>query len=266
MNDLQITNIKVDYELPTLTYDLEPLKQQINAIKKQYENWVVVEDDLKSAKEIIASINKAEKAISNQRIAIVKEIKEPISEFEDEIKLLSVELKQLAQSIKDQTDVYEEQRKENKRKEILALENYADYIVFDERWLNKSVSMTDIQNDIDSQILSFSKNKTVLLTVIGDTMEVSKYVKELERTLDLEQTIALYKNDLAIVNKFKEEINEMNTATSEDMSDSDIIEPQEIFNASGIKYMRSLKINATKEQIALLKEFLTKYEIEYEVE
>ncbi|MFA6378050.1 MAG: DUF1351 domain-containing protein, partial [Acholeplasmataceae bacterium] len=65
MNELQIVNIKVDYELPTLTYDLTPLKEQIKAIKKQYENWVVSEDDLKSAKDIVASINKVSKAISD---------------------------------------------------------------------------------------------------------------------------------------------------------------------------------------------------------
>ena len=34
MNELQIVNIKVDYELPTLTYDLKPLKEQVEAIKK----------------------------------------------------------------------------------------------------------------------------------------------------------------------------------------------------------------------------------------
>lgn len=259
MNDLQVTSIKVDYELPTLTYDLAPLKNQINAIKKQYENWVVVEDDLKTAKDIVASINKTAKAISDERIVVVREIKEPITKFEDELKVMTADLKGLAQDIKDQLDTYETKRKEDKRKAILALSEYEDYIVFDEKWLNKTYSMEDVIGDVNSQILSFNKNKSILLSVIGGTIEVSKYVKELEKTLDLEKTIALYKNDMEVKEKTLSEVS-VNTVESNE------IKPQATFNASGIKYMRSLKINATKEQIALLKEFLVKYEIEYSVE
>ena len=260
MNDLQITNIKVDYELPKLSYDLEPLKKQVNAIKKQYENWVVVEDDLKAAKDIVASINKTAKAISDERIVIVREIKEPITKFEDEIKLMTTDLKQLSESIKNQLDTYEEKRKELKKQEILALPEYdKEYMLFDEKWLNKTYDIKDIKYDLQCQEMSFSKNKSILLSVIGDTIEVSKYVNELKKTLDLEKVIELYKNDMQVRAKTLEEVS-VNTVESNE------VKPQATFNASGIKYMRSLKINATKEQMALLKEFLTKYEIEYEVE
>jgi hypothetical protein len=260
MNDLQVTSIKVDYELPTLTYDLTPLKAQIENIKKQYENWVVAEEDLKSAKDIVASINKVSKAISDERIAIVKEINKPITAFESEIKNMSKELKELAEGIKSQLETYEEKRKETKKEEILALSEYdSEYMVFDDKWLNKTYEMKDIINDLECQKMSFNKNKGILLSVISDTIEVSKYVEHLKKTLDLETTIQLYKNDMAVREKTLSEVN-ANTV------DSDKIEPQETFNASGIKYMRSLKINATKEQMRLLKEFLIKYEIEYEVE
>ena len=260
MNDLQITSIKVDYELPTLTYDLTPLKEQIKAIKTQYENWVVTEDDLKSAKEIVASINKVAKAISDERIVVVREIKEPITKFEDEIKTMSVDLKQLSDSIKEQLDTYEEKRKELKRKEILALPEFdSEYMRFDDKWLNKTYDLEVVKQDLECQKMSFNKNKSILLSIIGDTIEVSKYVNELKKTLDLEKVIELYKNDMEVRTKTLSEVGVK-------VAESDIIKPQATFSASGIKYMRSLKINATKEQIALLKEFLVKYEIEYEVE
>ena len=260
MNDLQVTSIKVDYKLPTLTYDLKPLKEQVKAIKTQYKNWVVSEDDLKSAKDIVASINKVSKAISDERIAIVKEINKPITTFESEIKNMSKELKELAEGIKSQLETYEEKRKETKKEEILALSEYdSEYMVFDDKWLNKTYEMKDIINDLECQKMSFNKNKGILLSVISDTIEVSKYVEHFKKSLDLEATIELYKNDMAVREKT---LNEVGVNTAE----SDKIEPQETFNASGIKYMRLLKINATKEQMRLLKEFLIKYEIEYEVE
>jgi hypothetical protein len=260
MNELQIVNIKVDYELPTLAYDLKPLKEQVEAIKKQYENWVVNEEDLKSAKDVVANINKVAKTISDRRIVVVREIKEPITKFEDDLKYMTADLKQLSDSIKDQLNDFEEQRKEKKKQEILALEEFDnEYMLFDNKWLNKTCSIQDIKNDLECQRMSFSKNKGVLLSIISDTIEVSKYVEHLKKTLDLEATIQLYKNDMAVREKTLSEVNA-------NAVESDKIEPQETFNASGIKYMRLLKINATKEQMRLLKEFLTKYEIEYEVE
>jgi hypothetical protein len=98
MNELQIVNIKVDYELPTLAYDLKPLKEQVEAIKKQYENWVVNEEDLKSAKDVVANINKVAKTISDRRIVVVREIKEPITKFEDDLKYMTADLKQLSET------------------------------------------------------------------------------------------------------------------------------------------------------------------------
>jgi len=260
MNELQVTSIKVDYELPTLTYDLTPLKTQIESIKEQYKNWVVVEDDLKTAKDIVASINKVAKAISDERIVVVREIKEPITKFEDEIKTMTVDLKQLSESIKSQLETYEEKRKELKKQEILSLPEFdSEYMTFDEKWLNKTCSIQDVKNDLECQKMSFNKNKGILLSVISDTIEVSKYVEHFKKTLDLEATIELYKNDMEVREKTLSEVNENTVENNE-------VKPQATFNASGIKYMRSLKINATKEQIALLKEFLTKYEIEYSVE
>jgi hypothetical protein len=260
MNDLQVKNVQVDYELPKLAYDLEPLKEQVNAIKEQYSNWVVVEDDLKAAKDIVAKLNKAAKEISDNRIVVVREIKEPITKFENEIKLMTADLKQLSESIKNQLDTYEEKRKELKKQEILALPEFdSEYMLFDEKWLNKTYDIKDIKYDLQCQEMSFSKNKSILLSVIGDTIEVSKYVNELKKTLDLEMVLQLYKNDMQVREKT---LSEMGVNAVE----SNEVKSQATFNASGIKYMRSLKINATKEQIALLKEFLTKYEIEYEVE
>lgn len=260
MNELQVTSIKVDYELPTLTYDLTPLKTQIESIKEQYKNWVVVEDDLKTAKDIVASINKVAKAISDERIVVVREIKEPITKFEDEIKLMTTDLKALSESIKSQLETYEEKRKELKKQEILSLPEFdSEYMTFDEKWLNKTCSIQDVKNDLECQKMSFNKNKGILLSVISDTIEVSKYVEHFKKTLDLEATIELYKNDMEVREKTLSEVNENTVENNE-------VKPQATFNASGIKYMRSLKINATKEQIALLKEFLTKYEIEYSVE
>lgn len=260
MNDLQITNIKVDYDLPKLKYDLKPLQDQVNAIKEQYKNWVVVEDDLKAAKDIVASINKVAKAISDERIIVVREIKEPITQFENEIKLMTTDLKELSESIKSQIETYEESRKKLKKQEILALPEFdSEYMIFDEKWLNKTYDLKDIKEDIKCQEMSFSKNKSILLSVIGDKIEVSKYVNELKKTLDLESVIELYKNDMQVREKTLKEVS-VNTVESNE------VEPQATFNASGIKYMRSLKINATKEQMVILKEFLEKYQIEYEVE
>ena len=90
---------------------------------------------------------------------------------------MSKELKELAEGIKSQLETYEEKRKETKKEEILALPEYdSEYMVFDDKWLNKTYEMKDIINDLECQKMSFNKNKAILLSVISDTIEVLERV------------------------------------------------------------------------------------------
>jgi len=150
MNEL-ISNIEVNITPAVISFDLTPIKALVSTLTASYTGWVVREDDLKAASDTIAQINKVSKALSDKRIAIGKEYKKPYESFENEIKNMTVELEVLSKSIKSQTDIYEQQRQDEKRTIILSLPNYNEHIAFDEKWLNKGAKIEDIAFQIEAQ-------------------------------------------------------------------------------------------------------------------
>jgi len=63
MNDIAIKEISVEFELPSIKYDLAPLKEQVELIKQKYSGLVIGEQDLAEAKKITAQLNKVSKEI-----------------------------------------------------------------------------------------------------------------------------------------------------------------------------------------------------------
>ena len=116
MKDLIIKN--PTYELPSIDYDLQPLKDELEIIKDKYANWVVQESDLENAKKVKASLNSAKTKLDRQRIDLIKEITKPLSEFENELKGIAKEIKEISDSIDNQVQDYEDERKNQKEIEI----------------------------------------------------------------------------------------------------------------------------------------------------
>ena len=149
MNELANIDVKI---IPAeITFDLAPVKELVNTLEKTYTNWVVKEEDLKSATDTIAQINNVSKSISDKRIAIGKDFKKPFDEFEKQVKTICAELDALSKSIKDQTDEYENKRKATKKAAIESLPSYNKYIAFNEKWLNKGTSIESVIVSIDNQ-------------------------------------------------------------------------------------------------------------------
>ena len=111
MNEIALRELQVSYDLPKITFDVAPLKEQVDTVTKQFKDWVVIEQDIAGAKDISAALNNTAKAINDKRIAIVKEIKAPIDEFENKLKSLTQQLKDTAQGIKTQIDTFIEAEK-----------------------------------------------------------------------------------------------------------------------------------------------------------
>ena len=212
MNEIKLRELEVTYELPVINVDVLPLKEQVSAITKQYADWVVKEEDISAAKDISAAMNNTAKSISDKRIAIVKEIKKPIDEFENTLKALTQELKDTASSIKTQIDEFTEAEKENKRKQILLLPEWADYMTFDEKWLNKTTTFASIQANLEAQKKVFQTNAELIMTkceLYG--LNPDKYINKLLDREDVDIILNQIKND----NEVKKEYTEPATVVGE---------------------------------------------------
>jgi hypothetical protein len=204
-NEIALKEIQVDYKLPVITFDVTPLKEQISKITKQYTGWVVKEEDIPAAKDVSAAMNNTAKTISDKRIAIVKAIKKPIDEFENELKSLTQELKDTVMGIKTQIDEFTEAEKENKRKQILLLPEWADYMTFDEKWLNKTTTFASIQANLEAQKKVFQTNVALVMAkceLYG--LNPDKYVNALIGRQDVNGILNQINNDHEVKKEYTE--------------------------------------------------------------
>lgn len=205
MNEL-IQNLEVKIEPAKILYDLAPIKDLVKSLSETYKGWIVKEEDLKSAADTTAQVKKVSKALSDKRIALAKEFKKPYEDFEAEIKKMCADLDALAKSITDQTDIYEQNRKDGIRQTILKMDEYRDYTVFDERWLNKTTKLSEIQTALKGQIERFDSGKKAIQGLCATlALDSEPYISDLKKNA-LEQVISNINHDVEVLNRKASEV------------------------------------------------------------
>lgn len=212
-----IKKFDIEYKLPTIQYDLTDLKKQIEQVKEQYGNLVVGENDIPKAKEIRANLNKLNKEMSRKRIDLVREIKEPISQFENEIKVLEVDIKETSEKINEQIKDYEEKEKKDKLDLIVKSDLWQDYMIFDEKWLNKTYKLEEIEYELKQQEQRFSNNALAIATTCQNLkLDSEKYIDLLKKNTPINEILQQITSDRELLNKhsniekveIKEDVNE----------------------------------------------------------
>ena len=132
-------------------------------LREYYSKLVFTEEQISEAKEERASINKVVKKIADYRKNIIAEFKKPIELFETTAKETEKILKETADFVDVQVKNYEEREKEEKRKQIETIynelvgeETISNLInlnmLFDERYLNKTYKIEDVEKDLVGKI------------------------------------------------------------------------------------------------------------------
>lgn len=162
------------------------IKAQVAAKVAPYMGLIFQDDDIKDAKNTLADLRKMRTVIEDKRKAIKKQWNQPYDAFEKEVKQITSIIDQPIGEIDAQIKDFEERRKQAKRKEcddlIDTIISYIEYdderdfvkacsIVFDERWMNATVSINQVQKDIEDQIDKILADaKTITEVCEGDDM------------------------------------------------------------------------------------------------
>ena len=72
----------------TIDFNFEDLKTELGRSLSYYNGLVVTEDDIKSAKDDRAKLNKLREALENKRKEVKKECMAPYTDFENKVKEL----------------------------------------------------------------------------------------------------------------------------------------------------------------------------------
>ena len=149
--------VKAPQNAPVV-WNYDELKKNLETALADFSNRVYTEDMITEAKEDKAKLNKLKKAISHERIPRKKEYMQPFETFENQAKELCDLIETALSGISHQLEIFEDKRISDKQKVITSIydviiSNYdISFLtlekIFNEKWLNKSVSEKAIAEEI----------------------------------------------------------------------------------------------------------------------
>ena len=197
-----------------IEFNFNELKQEITNRVAMYTNMVYTEDQVKQAKADRANLNKFVKALSDERIKVKKQCLKPYEEFEAKVNELSKIVQEPINLIDKQVKEYEEQKKQEKLDEITDFFNSSEHPewlhisqIFHEKWLNASVSMKSIKEEINLR-LELIKNDVSTLSnlpefgfeateVYKTTLDINKALNEGRRLSEIQKRKAEHEAEQA---------------------------------------------------------------------
>lgn len=114
--------------------------------------------DADAAKKDRATLNTSKKSLSQERIKVIKELMKPFEDFETRCKALEKNIDAAALALDEIVKAKEAAEKEVKRAGITEFFNTRQFSlvplekIFDDKWLNKTVKMKAVQEEIDAKI------------------------------------------------------------------------------------------------------------------
>lgn len=252
-----MSDIKTEL-LPTgaLKWNKNETKEEIKELVAKYDHCVITVDNAKDYKKDLAELRKVSKGISDKRIEVKKQLTEPLTIFENEIKEVVKPLEDTINTINVQLKEVENAQKEEKRakieklkKEMLdELEINTD-LIFNEKWLNASTKISDIEYDLSSKKINIEQDIKVLSKMPTKSKEMVEMYKQ---NLDMQKTIDYFEQLEKIEEKVKEPKEEVQEP-KEKVQEPIVQEDKQVF---------ALKVKCTLSQAKKIKEYLIKQGIE----
>lgn len=193
MMELKVT----PYEQPkAIEFNFEELKAELEERVHVYETTVYNDEQIQQAKADRADLNKLKKAINDERIRREREYMEPFNVFKTQIgeiiKIIDKPVAVIDAQVKD----YETREKEEKREKINAYwegELQEDLTtrppewlklcnIWQDRWLNKSVTIAAAKQDIKNTIAKIQEDTATLTSLPEFGFEAVEVYKN---TLDM---------------------------------------------------------------------------------
>lgn len=141
--------------------------EYLTKIKDRYGSLIVSKETEKDTKRVIAELRKLKREINSKRIEVQKEYEKPAKIFKEKIDNKLSTLEEVISNLDSGVKQLEEVRKAEKQSKIeeiiKSMSKEYDFdgkINFDNRWLNKSYKMLDIEKDIKSQIKTFKRDES----------------------------------------------------------------------------------------------------------
>ena len=199
-----------------ITFNYEELKAELIQKISYYESLVYTPDQIQEAKKDRANLNRLKKALNDERLKREREYMKPFDDFKAKINEIIRIIDKPASVIDQQIKAAEEQAKADK---LTKIQDYWETVspsfarsvrldqIFDDKWLNASVSMKSIQDAIDAKIQQIAKDLVVVENLPSyafeakqmylSTLDLAKAVSEAHRLQEMAEKKAAYEAEQA---------------------------------------------------------------------
>lgn len=253
-----------------IDFNYEELKAELSSKVSFYETLVYTDDQIKDAKADRVKLRKLKDALNSERIRREREYMQPFNEFKAQInEIIGIIDKPIA-VIDEQVKAFDEKRKAEKQK---AIEELFDSIGFqnfvtlekiqDPKWLNASVSMKSIEDQMRSRMYEIGNGVLTLSQLPEFGFEATEVFKE---TLDINKAISEAKR-MSEIAKAKAEAEARRKAEEERKAQERVTEEQRSAMAQAMtppvqesqpepqKMVVKFEVELTTEDATALREF-----------
>ena len=273
MNEIEVKK----YELPKLEIkNYDEILEQAKKDTEKYQKYIVTKATLDEDTKKRAELNKTAKAINDRRLAIEKEISQPIKEFKSKCDAIKNLYEESSSLLDKQIKVFEEQEKQSRKEkiEVIFNENVRELAnvlsldsIFNEKWLNKG-SWKDGKFALEKELLEkIDVIRKDLITIEGLNSEYEIELKN-DYLTHFELGEVIRKNNKLqeqkqLLNKQKEETKVIIEEQKQEKIEVMIDNPVEVEEIDPIKTY-TLKITGTLSQQKALKKFLETNKMKFE--
>lgn len=187
-----------------ISFNFEELKAEITKKADLYKNMVYTDQTIKEAKADKAKLNKFINALEDKRKEVKRQCLQPYEDFERRIKELVAIVDEPVQLIDSHIKDFEDRKKAAKLemiKEHWESIERPEWLkcnqIFDKRWLNATVSLNKVYEEIQERIAKIEADMDTIerlpefafeaLEVYKQTLDLSQAISEGQRLADIQK-------------------------------------------------------------------------------
>lgn len=150
-----------------INWNRDAVSALLDSVLNQYKGLVVREEDVPAIKSEMAVLNKLAERLDTSRKDIKRQISAPVTEFEDDVKVMTARVLEVRAGLDAQVKEFERRDREGRRQNVQlvidALKNGEGVPELDipikEPWLNKSIKQAQLHAEIQNIILKHKQDK-----------------------------------------------------------------------------------------------------------
>ena len=234
--ELVIYSPSDDGYLKEIKWNNDEIKSEVTERMAYYRDLAYTDDQINDAKKDRAKLNSFVKVLEDKRREVKKQCLAPYEQFERQIKEVIAIVNEPIRLIDEQIKSYEQQQKDEKLKrirEVFESTGFQSFVtfemVFDSRWLNKSVSLKSIKEQLTSRMYAIGNDVLTIsqlpefsveaMEVYKTTLDINKAIAEGMRLADIQKRKAAYEAEQAATRSATEQVNQ--SLTESNMNDND---------------------------------------------